>query len=102
MPSYRFETYGELQPWLSREWLLTNGTGSFASSTMVGCNTRRYHGLLIAATMPPVGRVLALSRIAESVAIDNHVSPVELSINHFNQHIIQAYCLSDNLWVMVM
>ncbi len=88
MPSYRFETYGELQPWLSREWLLTNGTGSFASSTMVGCNTRRYHGLLIAATMPPVGRVLALSRIAESVAIDNHVSPVELSINHFNQHII--------------
>lgn len=88
MPLYRFETYGELQPWLGREWLLTNGTGSFASSTVVGCNTRRYHGLLIAATQPPVGRVLALSRIAESVAIDNHVSPVELSINQFNQHII--------------
>lgn len=88
MPAYRFETYGELQPWLDREWLLTNGTGSFASSTIVGANTRRYHGLLVAATAPPVGRVLALSRIAESVALDDHVSPVELSINHFNQFII--------------
>lgn len=88
MSEYRFETYGELQPWLGREWLLTNGTGSFASSTLVGCNTRRYHGLLVAATMPPVGRVMALSRVAESVAIDNHVSPIELSINHFNQFLI--------------
>jgi predicted glycogen debranching enzyme len=88
MPSYRFETYGELQPWLSREWLLTNGTGSFASTTLVGCNTRRYHGLLVAATTPPVGRIVALSRLAESVAIDDHVSPIELSINHFNQHLI--------------
>jgi predicted glycogen debranching enzyme len=88
MPSYRFETYGELQPWLSREWLLTNGTGSFASSTLIGCNTRRYHGLLVAATMPPVGRILALSRLAESVAIDDHVSPIELSVNHFTQHLI--------------
>ena len=88
MPAYRFETYGELQPWLGREWLLTNGTGSFASSTLVGCNTRRYHGLLVAATMPPVGRVLALARIAESVALDDHVSPVELSINQFNQFLV--------------
>lgn len=88
MPVYRFETYGELQPWLSREWLLTNGSGSFASSTLVGCNTRRYHGLLVAATTPPVGRVMALSRLAESVAIDDHVSPIELSVNHFNQHLI--------------
>lgn len=88
MPAYRFETYGELQPWLGREWLLTNGTGTFASSTLVGCNTRRYHGLLVAATEPPVGRVLALSRVAESVALDDHVSPIELSINHFNQFLI--------------
>ena len=39
----------------SREWLETNGIGGFASSTIVGMNTRRYHGLLTAATKPPVG-----------------------------------------------
>ena len=49
----------------AHEWLETNGLGGFASSTVVGCNTRRYHGLLIAATMPPVGRVATLSRLAE-------------------------------------
>ncbi|MFT3784629.1 MAG: amylo-alpha-1,6-glucosidase [Tepidisphaeraceae bacterium] len=86
--SFRQETYGELQPFIDREWLLTNGTGSFASSTVVGCNTRRYHGLLVAATLPPVGRILALSRLAETVAIENHVTPVELSINYFQQHLI--------------
>ncbi|HQY89700.1 MAG TPA: glycogen debranching enzyme N-terminal domain-containing protein, partial [Tepidisphaeraceae bacterium] len=83
MSPYRFETYGELQPWLEREWLLTNGTGSFAMSTTVGCNTRRYHGLLVAATLPPVGRVLALNRIAESISIENEALPVELSVNCF-------------------
>ena len=40
----------------SREWLETNGIGGFASSTIAGMNTRRYHGLLVAATRPPVGR----------------------------------------------
>jgi len=88
MPFYRFETYGELQPHLSREWLLTNGTGSYSSSTVVGCNTRRYHGLLVAARNPPVGRVMALSRLAESVAIDDQATPIELSVNFFQQSII--------------
>lgn len=38
------------------EWLETNGLGGWASSTIIGANTRRYHGLLVAATQPPVGR----------------------------------------------
>jgi glycogen debranching enzyme len=38
-----------------REWLETNGLGGYASSTVAGLNTRRYHGLLVAATKPPVG-----------------------------------------------
>jgi predicted glycogen debranching enzyme len=88
MAPFRFETYGELRPWIDREWLLTNGTGGYASGTLAGCNTRRYHGLLIAATLPPVGRILALQRLAESISIDDHVSPVELSVNQFGQHII--------------
>lgn len=66
MSVYAYETYGELQPWIGREWLLTNGTGTYASSTLVGCNTRRYHGLLVPAMLPPVGRVVALSRVNES------------------------------------
>ena len=41
-----------------REWLETNGIGGYASSTIVGLNTRRYHGLLVAATKPPVGRMV--------------------------------------------
>jgi glycogen debranching enzyme len=39
-----------------REWLETNGIGGFASSTIVGMNTRRYHGLLVASLRPPVDR----------------------------------------------
>lgn len=47
------------------EWLLTNGTGAYAMGTVGGLNTRRYHGLLIATTRPPVGRVVALNQVLE-------------------------------------
>ena len=52
---------------LSQEWLLTNRLGSYASSTVVGCNTRRYHALLVAATAPPVKRVTSLSTVMETL-----------------------------------
>src|SRR5947207_15201092 len=87
MPSYSIETYGELQPGVQQEWLLTNGTGSFASGTVVGCNTRRYHGLLCAATQPPVGRVMMLSRIGEIVKLNGDPTLHELSINIFRNTI---------------
>ncbi|MBE0466618.1 MAG: glycogen debranching enzyme N-terminal domain-containing protein [Candidatus Desulforudis sp.] len=48
-----------------REWLVTNGLGGFASGTLVGANTRRYHGLLTAALDPPTGRVLLWSKLDE-------------------------------------
>jgi predicted glycogen debranching enzyme len=54
----------------SREWLETNGIGGFASSTIIGLNTRRYHGLLTAATKPPVGRLLLLSKLEETLILD--------------------------------
>ncbi len=50
-----------------REWLETNGLGGSASSTVAGLNTRRYHGLLIAATRPPVGRMVLLSKLEETL-----------------------------------
>lgn len=52
---------------LTREWLLTNGRGSYASSTIVGCNTRAYHGLLIGSLRPPAYRIMALSNCLEMI-----------------------------------
>ena len=83
MALYTVETHGELHPFLEREWLLTNGKGAMSFSTVVGCNMRRYHGLLCAATMPPVGRVMALNRIGELVYLDGKSDYLELSINQF-------------------
>lgn len=54
---------------IQKEWLLTNGIGGFASSTVIGANTRRYHGLLVAALKPPVNRHLIVSKIDESVTV---------------------------------
>ena len=54
-----------------KEWLLTNGIGGFASSTIIGANTRRYHGLLVASLKPPVKRHMVLSKIDESIIINN-------------------------------
>jgi predicted glycogen debranching enzyme len=48
---------------LDLEWLLTDGTGSYASSTVLGCNTRKYHGLLVAAARPPGDRVVLLASL---------------------------------------
>src|SRR6185295_18168734 len=53
-----------------REWLETNGLGGFASSTIIGLNTRRYHGLLVAAMKPPVGRMVLLSKMEETLVVD--------------------------------
>src|SRR5690242_2439135 len=64
-----------------REWLETNGIGGFASSTIIGLNTRRYHGLLVAATKPPVGRIVLLSKIEETLVIDRR--RVDLSCNRY-------------------
>ncbi len=61
------ETCGDLAAAESREWLVTNGIGGYASGTVGGSQTRRYHGLLIAALQPPVGRTLLVSAIDEIV-----------------------------------
>jgi predicted glycogen debranching enzyme len=65
----------------SREWLVTNGIGGYASGTISGVLTRRYHGLLIAALKPPVARTLLLTKLDETVNYNG-----------------QFYDLSSNLW----
>jgi predicted glycogen debranching enzyme len=51
------------------EWLETNGLGGYSCSTVSGIHTRRYHGLLVASTEPPVGRKVLLSKLDETIVI---------------------------------
>lgn len=66
---------------VQKEWLETNGLGGWASSTITGANTRRYHGLLVAATQPPVGRMVLLSKLDETIVVDG--VPFELGCNRY-------------------
>ena len=61
------EICGGLDSAESREWLVTNGIGGYASGTVAGSQTRRYHGVLVAALQPPVGRTELVSSIDEIV-----------------------------------
>ncbi len=81
MIQFNKETCGNLDAALRREWLETNGLGGFASSTITGLNTRRYHGLLVAATKPPVGREVLLSKLEETLLIDGQA--FDLSSNRY-------------------
>src|SRR6187200_3273086 len=69
------------------EWLETNGLGGYASGTVCGALTRRYHGLLIAALEPPVKRTVLLAKLDETIVIDNgnHGMPerCELGVNQY-------------------
>jgi glycogen debranching enzyme len=65
----------------TREWLETNGLGGYAMSTATGENRRRYHGLLVAATRPPVGRAVLLSKLEETLLLGER--RVDLSTNLF-------------------
>jgi len=70
---------GDLSEATAREWLETNGIGGFASSTLVNLNSRRYHGLLVAATHPPVGRMVLLSKLEPTLVIADR--RYELGVN---------------------
>ena len=63
----------DLDKSLKTEWLVTNGLGGYASSTVLGLNTRKYHALLIAALNPPVGRHVFLTRLDEEVSLDDRL-----------------------------
>lgn len=79
----------KLEEGLKKEWLITNGIGGFASSTIIGANTRKYHGLLIAPLTPPARRFLVLSKVDESIKIgDNNYN---LYTNIGENYISQGY-----------
>ncbi len=81
MVKFNSNICGNFEEASSREWLETNGIGGFASSTITGANTRRYHGLLTAATKPPVGRMVLLSKLEETFVIDGR--RYDLSANNY-------------------
>ncbi len=69
------EVCGELEIAESREWLVTNGLGGYASGTVAGTTTRRYHGLLMAALQPPVKRTMLVNGLDETARyLDNTFS----------------------------
>ncbi len=76
------EICGNLEMAERREWLVTNGIGGFASGTIAGSLTRRYHGLLIAALHPPVGRTLLVSKLEETVEYQGQF--FQLATNHWH------------------
>ncbi len=83
VPGFEFgrEICGDLGIAEQREWLVTNGIGGFASGTVAGVPTRRYHGLLVAALKPPLGRTLLATKFDETVEYDG-----------------RSYALATNRW----
>ena len=65
--------YMNLENGLNKEWLITNGLGGYSYSTIIGCNTRKYHGLLVAPLTPPARRFVVLSKLDEAIQIENEV-----------------------------
>ena len=67
---------------LQYEWLVTNGLGGYASGTVLGIDTRRYHGLLMAALRPPVGRTLLFARLHDAVEVGDDHYPLHAAEYH--------------------
>ena len=76
------------------EWLYTNGLGGYASSTIVGMNTRSHHGLLVSALNPPVDRWITLSRLDEVVATGDE--PCNLGTEHTSSGVTQRCLMSSS------
>ena len=86
--------YADYYAGTSREWLVTNGLGGYASSSVIGANTRKYHGLLVASMKPPVERILLLSSLDEELYIEEegHASDVhESDVNDIFKLAVHKY-----------
>ncbi|HSQ52938.1 MAG TPA: amylo-alpha-1,6-glucosidase [Acidobacteriota bacterium] len=68
---------------LGKEWLVTNGLGGYSSSTVLGINTRKYHGLLVAALNPPINRWILLTKLDEELKIGTQT--FALGANEFHE-----------------
>ena len=78
-----------LENGLEKEWIITNGIGGYSSSTIIGANTRKYHGLLVAPLTPPARRFLVFSKIDENIEISGENYP--LYTNVCKEYISRGY-----------
>jgi predicted glycogen debranching enzyme len=76
------QTLSQFGEALTKEWLITNGLGGYSSSTVLGINTRKYHGLLVAALHPPGNRTVCLSKLDEDFHAEGTV--YRLGANEFH------------------
>ncbi len=83
-----------LEDGLKKEWLITNGIGGYAQSTIIGANTRRYHGLLVAALESPGRRNLILSKLDESIDLDG--KKYNLYTNICKNYVSEGYKYLDS------
>ena len=93
----------ELKDGLNKEWVITNGIGGFCSSTILGANTRRYHGLLIAPLIPPAQRHLLISKVDENISVNgedyklytnickNHISDGYKNLDSFEKEVLPIF-----------
>ena len=78
-----------LKEGIKKEWIITNGMGAFCSSSVIGANTRRYHGLLIAPLLPPAKRHLLISKLDETLKIGDKT--YDLYTNICENYISQGF-----------
>ena len=69
---------------ISREWVMTNGIGGYAGSSVIGAHTRKHHGYLIASLQPPVERYVILSKDTDRFASGGEV--LEFATSHRGQN----------------
>ncbi|HVP93468.1 MAG TPA: glycogen debranching enzyme N-terminal domain-containing protein, partial [Acidobacteriota bacterium] len=92
LPSIIFDSkmLSQFDDAVQKEWIITNGLGGYASSTVLGINTRKYHGLLVAAFHPPGDRRVCLAKLDEEINIGNDTYP--LGANEFQNGVFpQGY-----------
>ena len=79
---------GDSQKGLDHEWLVTNGMGGYAATSIIGAATRGYHGLLVASLHPPVERVVMVKKCDEEVTFpDGHI--LKLGVNEYQDGTIE-------------
>ena len=91
---------------IRREWLITNGRGGYASGTVLGIPTRRYHGFLVAAARAPLERWLMLSSVLERIGIDNPIYETASfefphAIHPRGFQLLTDFCVNNNLFQIV-
>ncbi|MCW3999108.1 MAG: glycogen debranching enzyme N-terminal domain-containing protein [Candidatus Bathyarchaeota archaeon] len=82
---FRQNDISQFEQAIKKEWLITNGLGGYASSTVLGLNTRKYHALLVAALHPPGDRTVILSKLDEDIDVDGKI--YQLGANDFRHDI---------------